>query len=132
MDVAILIVRLLLVTIFGLSGIAKLFDPEGSEKAFGDFGLPKALAKPMVYLLPAFELAIAGTLLFVTTSWFGAMAAAGLLLIFIAGMLYQMAKGNAPDCHCFGQIHSEPVGVTSVLRNVAFLILAGFLVLQGQ
>lgn len=132
MEVAILIVRLLLVAIFGLSGIAKLFDPEGSEKAFGDFGLPKFLQKPMVYLLPAFELAVAGTLLFVTTSWFGAIGAAGLFVIFTVGMLYQMAKGNAPDCHCFGQIRSEPVGVTSVLRNVAFLILAGFLVLQGQ
>ncbi len=132
MEISLLIVRLLLVAVFGVAGIAKLFDPAGSEKAFGDFGLPKFLARPMVYILPALELAIAGMLLFVTTSWFGAVGASGLFVIFTAGMLYQMAKGNAPDCHCFGQIHSEPVGVTSVLRNVAFLILAGFLVIQGQ
>ncbi len=132
MEVSLLIVRLALVAVFGVAGIAKLFDPAGSEKAFGDFGLPKFLARPMVYILPAFELAIAGMLLFVTTSWIGAVGAAGLFVIFTTGMLYQMAKGNAPDCHCFGQINSEPVGVTSVLRNVAFLILAAFLVLQGR
>lgn len=132
MEIFLLILRFALAAVFGIAGIAKLFDPAGSEKAFGDFGLPKFLAKPMVYLLPAVELAIAGMLLFITTSWFGAIGAAGLFVIFTTGMLYQMAKGNAPDCHCFGQIHSEPVGVTSVLRNAVFLILAAFIVLQGR
>ncbi len=132
MEIVLLVIRLLLATVFGVAGIAKLFDPAGSEKAFADFGVPKPLAKPLVYLLPATELLIAGSLLFVQSSWFGAVGAAGLLLIFSAGMLYQMAKGNAPDCHCFGQIHSEPVGVTSVLRNVALLVLAAFLAAQGR
>lgn len=132
MEIGLLLIRLLLVAVFGVAAIAKLFDPTGSEKAFGDFGLPKFIAKPMVYLLPALELAIAGMLLFVSTSWFGAVGASSLFVIFTLGMLYQMAKGNAPDCHCFGQIHSEPVGVTSVLRNAVFLILAAFIVLQGR
>lgn len=132
MEVLLLILRLSLASVFGIAGIAKLFDPAGSEKAFGDFGLPKFIAKPMVVILPAFELAIAGLLLFVATSWFGAIGAAALFVIFTGGMLYQMAKGNAPDCHCFGQIHSEPVGVTSVGRNFLLLVLSGFLVAQGQ
>ena len=132
MEVFILILRLALGAIFGVAGIAKLFDPDGSEKAFEDFGLPKFIAKPMVYILPAVELAIAGALLFVSTSWFGAIGAAALFVVFIGGMLYQLAQGNAPDCHCFGQIHSEPVGVASVGRNVLMLTLAAFLVLQGR
>ena len=132
MEVFVLILRLALASIFGVAGIAKLFDPAGSEKAFEDFGVPKFLAKPMVILLPTFELVIAGLLLFVSTSWFGAIGAAGLFVVFTAAMLYQMAKGNAPDCHCFGQIHSEPVGVTSVGRNILFLMLAGFLIMQGR
>ncbi len=132
MEVFLLILRLALAAVFGVAGIAKLFDPAGSEKAFGDFGLPKAIAKPMVYLLPAFELAVAGSLLFISTSWFGAIGSAAMFVIFTGGMLYQMAKGNAPNCHCFGQIHSEPVGVTSVGRNVLLIILAVFLVFQGQ
>ena len=73
MEIGLLLLRLLLASIFGVAGIAKLFDPAGSEKAFGDFGLPKVIAGPMVYILPAAELAIAGMLLFVSTSWFGAI-----------------------------------------------------------
>ncbi len=131
MEIFLLTLRLALAVVFGVAGIAKLFDPMGSEKAFGDFGLPKALARPMVYVLPIFELAIAAALLFVQSSWFGAVGAAGLFLIFTAGMLYQMAKGKSPDCHCFGQIHSEPVGVSSIVRNILMLIPAVFLVAQG-
>ena len=132
MEIFLLILRLSLAAVFGVAGIAKLFDPAGSEKAFGEFGVPKPLIRPLVYLLPMTELLIAGGLLFVQTSWFGAVGAAGLLLVFSAGMLYQLAKGNAPDCHCFGQIHSEPVGKVSVLRNVALLVLAAILTIQGQ
>src|SRR4051794_14745051 len=120
MDVFLLILRLGLAGVFGVAGIAKLFDPAGSEKAFNEFGLPPVLAKPMTIILPAVELAIALSLLFVSSSWYGAIAAGLLLGAFIIGMLVQMAKGNAPDCHCFGQLHSEPVGLSSVIRNVVF------------
>ena len=132
MEIFLLILRLLLVAVFGVAGVAKLFDPAGSEKAFTDFGVPKVLTKPLAYLLPIAELLIAISLLFVEGSWFGAFGAAALFLVFTGGMLYQMAKGNAPDCHCFGQIHSERVGVTSILRNVALLGLAVVLVAAGR
>ena len=46
-------------------------------------------------------------------------------------MIWQIAKGNAPDCHCFGAIHSEPVSKKSLIRNIIFAILAFFLVAQG-
>ena len=132
MEVILLLLRLCLVGVFGVAGFAKFFDPEGSGKAFTEFGVPKVFARPLVYLLPAAEILIAVALLFVDVSWFGAIGAVALLSIFSGGMLYQMAKGNAPDCHCFGQLHSEPVGVSSVLRNVALLALAIFLAVQGR
>ncbi len=132
MEIGLLIVRLLLSGVFAVAGVSKLLDREGSEKAFADFGVPKVIAKSLVYLLPIAEILIAISLLFVEVSWFGAIGAAGLFFIFTVGMLYQMAKGNAPDCHCFGQIHSEPVGVTSVLRNITLLVLALVLLIAGQ
>lgn len=132
MDVFLLILRLSLAGVFGVAGLAKLFDRAGSVKALNDFGVPAPLAKPLVSLLPVVELAIAVGLLFITSSWYAALGAAGLLAVFSVAMVYQFAKGNAPDCHCFGQIHSEPVGVTSIFRNVALLAIAGFLVSRGQ
>lgn len=132
MEVFLLILRLSLAVVFGVAGLAKLHDPAGSKKAFAGFGVPEALARPLVYILPVFELVVAVSLIFVSSSWFAAIGAAGMLAVFTIAMLYQMAKGNAPDCHCFGQIHSEPVGVTSILRNIALTALAGFLVFNGK
>lgn len=132
MDIFLLILRLILVGVFGLAGVAKAFDRQGTLKAFAGFGVPVPLRKPLAYLLPAAELAVAVALLYIQTSWYGAMGAAILLLIFIGGMLYQFAKGNAPDCHCFGQVHSEPVGLSSIIRNIVLLIPAGILSVQGR
>ncbi|MEQ1922996.1 MAG: MauE/DoxX family redox-associated membrane protein, partial [Pyrinomonadaceae bacterium] len=132
MEIFLLLLRLGLAGVFGVAGIAKIFDPDGSRKALTDFGVPASLVRPAAFLLPLFELAVAGMLLFVPSSWFGAIGAATFLLIFTAGMLYQMAKGNAPDCHCFGQIHSEPVGVSSIVRNLVMMVPAVILVIQGR
>ena len=127
-----LIIRLILAAVFALAGIGKLLDLKGSEKAVKDFGVPEELAKPFSIALPVGEIIIAVLLLPVTTAWFGAIGAFLLLLAFTGGMIWQMAQGNAPDCHCFGQIHSEPVSIKSLGRNAAFALLAFVLVLQGS
>lgn len=132
MEIVLLLIRLFLAAIFTLAGIGKLLDLAGSEKAVKDFGVPDSVAKPFALGLPIAEIIISLLLLSVSTSWLGAIGAFLLLLVFIGGMLWQMAKGNAPDCHCFGQIHSEPVSVKSLIRNAIFAILAFFLALQGR
>ena len=132
MEILLFTIRLFLFGIFALAGIGKLFDLKGSKKAVEDFGVPEGLSKPASVLLPIVEIAIAISLLPIQTSWFAAIAGAGLLLIFVGGMLRQMWQGNAPDCHCFGQIHSEPVSKKSLARNGAFVLLAIALVGNGR
>lgn len=132
MDEFLLLSRLFLFGVFALAGVAKLLDLEGSEKAVKGFGIPDNLAKTAAFVLPVGEILIALMLLARTTAWIGAILALLLLLLFIGGMIFQIAKGNAPDCHCFGQIHSEPVGKSSLIRNIGFAILALFLVGQGR
>ncbi len=132
MEVILLIIRLAMFAIFALAGIGKLMDLEGSEKAVKGFGVPDSLAKPIGIGLPIFELFLAFLFLFVTTSWFAAVLAVLLIAVFLGGMIYQIAQGNAPDCHCFGQIHSEPVGKSSLIRNGVFGLLALVLAVQGS
>ena len=131
MDIILLLIRIFLFAVFAVAGIGKLLDLQGSEKAVKDFGAPPDLAKPLAIALPFAEIVFAVCLLFVGTSWLGAVGALILLLTFIGGMIMQMAQGNAPDCHCFGQIHSEPVGVKSLIRNIVIAVLALVLVAQG-
>lgn len=132
MENLLFILRILLVAIFGVAGFAKLFDLSGSKKAVESFGVPESLANPLGILLPIAEIAIAVSLLFVQTSWFGAIGATALLGIFIAGMTWQWKQGNAPDCHCFGQVHSEPVSPKSIIRNIIFIIPAVALIFAGK
>jgi len=98
-ELGLLIFRLFLAGIFAVAGVAKLADPAGSRKAVSDFGVPSPVAGIAVFALPAVELAIAALLLFPSVSWFGAVGSVALLSLFIGGMIYQMAKGRAPDCH---------------------------------
>lgn len=132
MDIFLLLLRIFLAVIFFIAAVGKLFDLEGSEKANKAFGVPESLAKPLAILLPILEISVAILLLFIGTSWFGAIGGTLLFTIFIGGMLWQLKQGNAPDCHCFGQIHSEPVSSKSILRNAAFLVLSLALVFSGR
>ena len=132
MEIILLLIRLILFAIFALAGIGKLLDLKGSEKAVKDFGTPEELAKFFAVALPFAEIVFAVCLLFVETSWLGATGALILLLSFTGGMIWQLAQGNAPDCHCFGAIHSEPVSRKSLIRNIVFAMLAFFLILSGK
>ncbi len=132
MEIALLLIRVFLAAVFFIAGGAKLYDLEGSEKAAGDFGVPESLAKPVGIILPLAEIAIAVLLLPLGTAWYGGIAALVLLTVFTIGMSVQMAKGQTPDCHCFGQIYSEPVGKKSILRNVFLMLAAAVLVIAGR
>ena len=132
MEVVLLLIRIFLFGVFALAGVGKLLDFEGSEKAVKEFGVPKDFARIFAVALPVAELLIAVLLLPVSTAWLGVIGAFLLLAVFIGGMIWQMAQGNAPDCHCFGAIHSEPVSKKSLIRNIIFAILAFFLVARGD
>jgi peroxiredoxin/uncharacterized membrane protein YphA (DoxX/SURF4 family) len=121
-DVAIAIARLVLAATFAVAGAAKLADRPGSVAAVEAFGVPTRLAGAVGTLLPFAELATAALLLFDATAEAGAIAALVLLAGFCAGITRAMSRGESPDCHCFGQLHSEPAGPRTLVRN---LLLAG-------
>ena len=132
MELFLLIIRLALAGVFALAGVAKLMDLSGAEKAAGEFGIPERFARVYSIGLSVGEIFIAALSLFTVTSFYGAVMAAWLLLIFIAGMTYQVVNGRSPECHCFGQLYSKPVSKFSIFRNVALLILPIVLVASGR
>jgi peroxiredoxin len=131
MAIVLLFARVTLAAVFLAAGIAKLADRAGSRQAVVDFGVPSPLANPLGTLLPLAEIAVAAALLPTASAWWGSLGALVLLLLFIAGIGVNMARGRAPACHCFGQIHSEPVGWPTLARNVALALAALLVVLAG-
>ena len=132
MAFALLTARLLLAAVFLVAGIAKLADLAGSRQALRDFGVPARLADPFGLLLPLAELAVVVVLLLPATAWWGALGAVALLLLFVGGIGYNLARGRQPECHCFGQLHSAPAGWPTLLRNLVLAALAGVVVGFGR
>ncbi len=124
--------RLSLVAVFMVAAVTKLLDGAGTRHAVHEFGVPRTLAGPLAFLLPITELAVAALLIPTTTAVAGAAGALALLTMFSAAIAINLARGHAPDCHCFGQLHPAPAGARTLARNgalagVAALTLAGSL-----
>ncbi|MGI8475072.1 MAG: redoxin domain-containing protein [Thermomicrobiales bacterium] len=132
MDTILLLARIVLAAVFLVAGVAKLLDRAGSREGLEGFGVPAKLAAPGAILLPLAEIAVAVLLLPLATARWGGLGALALLLAFVAGIAYNMAKGRAPDCHCFGSLHSEPAGSSTLIRNAVLSAVAGFLLVEGR
>src|SRR5438445_13100293 len=96
-----LVARAVLAATFLIAGAAKLVDP-GRSESLAAFGMPRRFAVPGGIALPLAELAVAGALLPRSSAWWSAWAALALLLAFVAGISFNLARGRTPDCHCFG------------------------------
>jgi thiol-disulfide isomerase/thioredoxin len=131
MHTVLLIARLGLAAVFAVAAMAKLLDLAGSREAVAGFGVPKRLARPLGTLLPLGELAVAIALLPSSTARYGAIGAFALLALFVIAIARSMARGEAPDCHCFGQLHSEPAGPRTLARNGVLAAIAAFVAIDG-
>jgi thiol-disulfide isomerase/thioredoxin len=119
-----IILRSALAAVFGVSAATKFLDREGTRAAAAGFGVPESLAPAVATLLPVAELAAAVALVPGRSARYGAAGALALLAAFIAGIAVNLLQGRKPDCHCFGQLYSEPVGPATLVRNLVIAAAA--------
>jgi peroxiredoxin/uncharacterized membrane protein YphA (DoxX/SURF4 family) len=131
MSDVLIVARLCLAVVFFIAGVAKLADRSGTRQALADFDVPRRLAGPLLFLLPAAELAVAMALVFPTTARWGAAGSLVLFALFVVGLTRVLRRGEAPDCHCFGQVHSKPASWVTVARNFMLALPAAYVVLAG-
>jgi peroxiredoxin/uncharacterized membrane protein YphA (DoxX/SURF4 family) len=124
--------RLVLSLTFLVAAAAKLVDPAGGRQALANFGVGPRAAPVLAIALPLAELTVAIALIPVRLAWFGAVGALIMLLIFAVAISANLMLGRKPDCRCFGQLHSTPVGWSTLARNVVLTFAAGFLVWEGR
>ena len=62
--------------------------------------------------------------MFPETAIYGAVGALVLLAVFSIAIGVSLARGRAPDCHCFGQLHSAPASWKTLARNGVLAALA--------
>src|SRR3954466_9615660 len=123
--------ELLLAGVFIVAGVGKLLDLPGSQRALRGFGIPEPFARLGRVALPIAELATAAALLFQPSAGWGSTAALVLLVAFMVAIVNGLARGNAPDCNCFGRLHSAPAGAGQVVRNAVLAGLAALVIVAG-
>src|SRR3954471_7176668 len=131
MDAAVLVARLLLAGVFIVAGIGKLADPSGFRGTLRGFRVGEPLARIGAVALPVAELATAAALLVQPLAIWGAAAALLLLTAFTGAIVNALARGDAPDCGCFGPLQSAAVSRRQVVRNAVLGGLAVFVVATG-
>lgn|GEM_PF-1178834 len=129
---AVLVSRVLLAVIFGVSAVAKLRDQAGFRRAIVELGLPVGWAGPLAVMVPAAEVAIAGAVLVPSSAPAGAALALVLLSSFTAVVVWNLVEGRRPSCHCFGGLSEGAVGWPSVARNALFATLAVSVLAGGR
>jgi uncharacterized membrane protein YphA (DoxX/SURF4 family) len=125
--------RIGLAAVFLTAGLLKAVDPQSSVAAVRAYELlPAGLATLVGWGLPFVELALGLLLLVGVATRPVAIAAAALLVVFIAGVLSAAARGLSIDCGCFGGGGTVPPDQTAyaveIARDLALLVLAGWLV----
>jgi putative oxidoreductase len=93
--------------------------------------LPLALVNLAAIILPWVELAVGLMLLVGFRVRAAALLVAGMMAVFIAALLVALARGLDMSCGCFASQGAEhdPISRLTVLRDLAWLGLAGFVML---
>jgi SAM-dependent methyltransferase/thiol-disulfide isomerase/thioredoxin/uncharacterized membrane protein YphA (DoxX/SURF4 family) len=117
--------------IFLVAATTKLLDMRGFRTALQGFGVTGAWAAIGAVAIPVAELLAAGLLIPGATTRAGAAVSILLLLAFEAAIALALRRGAAPECHCFGQLHSRPAGGEALGRNALFLAAALLVLIAG-
>ncbi|MFF0256330.1 MauE/DoxX family redox-associated membrane protein [Micromonospora zamorensis] len=127
--------RLGLAAVWLVAGASKVGDLAASGRAVNAYQvMPYDVASVIGAALPFVELALGVLLLLGLATRLVAGVSAALLVVFIAGIASAWARGLAIDCGCFGSggqlaEGQAPSYLPEILRDLGFLILAGFLLI---
>lgn len=95
------IIRWILAGIFIWSGVSKLIEPDNFAVIIDEFNiLPTSLVWPTAYALPVLEVVAGIGLVF--DLWGSLTFITGLMILFMAVLVYGIRMGIDVDCGCFG------------------------------
>jgi hypothetical protein len=124
--------RLALAATFGWAGIAKLVTPGSVTTAAADLGIPPRLRGAVALGLSPLEVVVAVALLAPPPwSWWGAVAALGMLTAFTTATVVAVARGRRSPCRCFGRGRTGSNALAALVRNPLLAALAALVVWVG-
>jgi Methylamine utilisation protein MauE len=129
--VAILIVRIALAAVFLAAALSKLASFRRTWARVRLFGVPEALARPTAVALPAIEVVVGVLLVPDATARAGGLLGTAALVVFAVAVIRLMVRHEAPECTCFGLLHSSRVGPGMLVRNLVLASLGATVAAAG-
>jgi uncharacterized membrane protein YphA (DoxX/SURF4 family) len=129
-----LVSRLVLGGFIQVASWSKLVNPYSSVVSVRAYDLlPETMVKVVGYSLPIVELLVGLCLVLGLITRVTAIFAAGLMVVFVAGIISVWARGMEIDCGCFGDGGPQPGASEKypweIARDVGFFLMAAWLVL---
>jgi putative oxidoreductase len=133
-------VQFVLAAFFVVAGISKIVDPPGFAHEIHNYKMmPGALVNAMALILPWLEVVTGAALFLGIVRRTATKILAVLLLVFIAALGVNLARGHPVDCGCFGTSKvqkTEPERLRdmkiAIARDVGLLILAAQILLATR
>ncbi len=133
-------VQFVLAAFFVVAGISKIADPPGFAHEIHNYKMvPGALVNAMALLLPWLEVVTGAALFLGIARRTAAKVFAVLLLVFIAALGVNLARGHPVDCGCFGTSTVQKTDAErlrdmkiAIARDVGLLILAAQILLATR
>lgn len=116
---------------FLAAALSKLASVRRTSARVRLFGVPEALARPTAIAVPVAELVIAALLVPAATARAGGLLAVLALVMFAGAVARLMARGETPDCNCFGLLHSSRVGPGMLVRNLVLAAVGAMVAVVG-
>lgn len=114
------VATIVLGAVFVLSAVTKLASPALWRGQAAGFGVPAAVATAV----PLVELIVGALTTTQVLDPVPSLVALGLLVVFTAAIVANLAHGRRPPCACFGPFSSRPISWAHVARNAAFAAVA--------
>lgn len=110
---------------FIVAGIGKYVDPVPSERVLGIVGVPHAIARAVMTILPGIEVGLGISLVLAWRSTLVFAASIAMLMAFSVFLIVLAATDYRARCACFGPLVEVWTGggpIVALMRN-AFLLL---------
>jgi uncharacterized membrane protein YphA (DoxX/SURF4 family) len=129
----IIAIRLTLACIFLVSGVSKLFNIQSFISVIQAFGFFSGSIVNVIAIIFIIAELVSGFLLLIGL-WtkFSSAVVIGLLILFIAAIIPNIAMGNDLECGCFGPLSEDKVDSMLLVRDIGLLSLALIIYKQDE
>ena len=123
-----LLLRVSIAALFLFAAIAMLVDPSSFAQQIANYQLtPWPATAVLSVFLPALELCVGISLLLGRWESGALVWVAILLTVFSGALLSAIIRGLSIDCGCFGRSIENTGTLWPLIRNLALLVVTGFL-----